>query len=261
MTIRENGKLLLRRLGQSLREQDWFTVAVEFFVVVFGVFLGLQVANWNDERLERQDERAILERLHDETGNLLDAVRAEGEGLQEQVDMLLSAQPVLYSAEPERPLTQGECYALVSSHVYRKPVDELPILEEMLSTGRFDRLKDVELKRQLRGYILFRDRERGNHEERTNELFRLHSRYPELITIGLVANGEEERVSGRFALLSADGYEWSRRCDAAAMRTNQSFLNELFDNTARNSIVLESSRRREAMLVDLHEHLGELLER
>ena len=260
MTTKQKGKLLLRRLGQNLREQDWFTVAVEFFVVVFGVFLGLQVANWNEERLERKDEAVILERLHDETGNLLEAVRAEGEELQSQVDRLLSAQPVLFSAEPDRPLTRQECYALLSSHVYRKPTDELPILEELLSTGRFDRLGDGELKRQLSAFILFRDRERGNHEERTNELFRLHSRYPDLIIISLTAKGEDERPPRRFVLLTADGYQWSRRCDTRAMRSNQSFLNDLFDNTARNGNVLDSNKRREAMLGKLHEHLGALLD-
>jgi hypothetical protein len=38
----------LRRLADALRKQDWFTVAVETLIVVFGVFIGLQVGNWND---------------------------------------------------------------------------------------------------------------------------------------------------------------------------------------------------------------------
>lgn len=260
MATRGKTKLLLLRLGNNLREQDWFTVGLEFLVVVFGVFLGLQAANWNEQRLERNDERAILERLHVETGNLLDAVRAEGDQLENQVDRLVSAQPVLFSANAERPLTDIECRALVSSHVYRKPLDELPILEELLSTGRFDRLQDGDVKRQLRAYILFRDRERGNHEERTNELFRLHSRYPDLISIALREAAEGETAPGRFSVVSADGFAWNRQCDVAAMRSNQAFLNELFDNIARNTNVLASNEKREAMLMELHEDLGTLLE-
>lgn len=259
MTTKQKGNLLLRRLGQSLRDQDWFTVAVEFFVVVFGVFLGLQVATWNEERLQRDDERAILMRLYDETENLLNTVRAEGEELQMQADRLVSAQPVLFSVETERPLSPGECMAIVASHVYRKPPDELPILEELLATGRFDRLQDADLKRELRAYIMFRDRERGNHEERTNELFRLHSLYPDLITVGLTAKGDEEEPTSRFAMLTADAYQWSRRCDVKGMRSNQPFLNELFDNTARQANVLNSNGMREALLVELQERLSELL--
>ncbi|TWJ09609.1 hypothetical protein [Altererythrobacter ishigakiensis] len=259
MTQKPKAKLLLRRLGHNLRDQDWFTVAVEFFIVVFGVFLGIQVANWNEERLQRDDERAILVRLQDETENLLNTVRAEGKELQLQADRLVSAQPVLFSAEPERPLTPGECLAIVASHVYRKPSDELPILEELLATGRFDRLQNADLKQELRRYIMFRDRERGNHEERTNELFRLHSLYPDLITIDLIARGDEDEPLSRFELLSADAYQWNRRCDSKGMRSNQPFLNDLFDNMARNGNVLNSNRMRETLLVELQEHLNHLL--
>lgn len=259
MTTERKDKLLMRRLGQNLRNQDWFAAGVELFVVVFGVFLGIQVANWNQERLQRDDERAILVRLHDETANLLETVRAEREDLQVQADGLLSAQTVLYSVEPERPLTSGECMAVVASHVYRKASDELPILEELLATGRFDRLQDADLKRDLLAYIMFRDRERGNHEERTNELFRLHSLHPDLITVGLMKQGDQDKPGSRFAMLTADGYQWNRDCDSRGMRANQPFLNHLFDNTARNANVLESNTKREALLVDLEERLSELL--
>ena len=42
--------MILRRLATAFRKQDWFTVAVETLIVVFGVFIGLQVNNWNEAR-------------------------------------------------------------------------------------------------------------------------------------------------------------------------------------------------------------------
>ena len=48
---------MLKRLGQALRRQDWATIAIEFVLLVLGVFLGIQVANWNESRLERAVER------------------------------------------------------------------------------------------------------------------------------------------------------------------------------------------------------------
>ena len=39
-----------RRLAQSLREQNWTTIFIEFVLLVLGVFLGIQVANWNEDR-------------------------------------------------------------------------------------------------------------------------------------------------------------------------------------------------------------------
>jgi hypothetical protein len=44
--------MILRRLTTAFRKQDWFTVVVETLIVVFGVFMGLQVNNWNAARAE-----------------------------------------------------------------------------------------------------------------------------------------------------------------------------------------------------------------
>jgi hypothetical protein len=37
--------MILRRLAQSLREQNWTAIGIEFVLLVLGVFLGIQVAN------------------------------------------------------------------------------------------------------------------------------------------------------------------------------------------------------------------------
>ncbi|MEL1250749.1 hypothetical protein [Aurantiacibacter gilvus] len=257
MTEARPDKLLLRRLGQHLRRQDWFAVTVEFVVVVVGVFLGLQVNNWNVEAQERRDERAILERLHEETGNLLEVVRAERASLQTKVDALHSVQPVIFSMEPVRPLTAVECEVLAYSHVYRKPSDELPILDEMMDTGRFDRLQDPEVRQMLRSYILFRERQRSNHEERTNELYRLYSRHPDAISMTVVPADADHSATA--AVPSNEAYEWRPVCDVGSMLANQQFLNETFDNMGRNSIFLSSYAEREEMLTRLQQHLAELV--
>jgi hypothetical protein len=55
--------MILRRLAQNLREQNWTAITIEFVLLVAGVFLGIQVANWNEARAERQLEQATLSRL------------------------------------------------------------------------------------------------------------------------------------------------------------------------------------------------------
>ena len=42
--------MLLRRLANALKEQNWTTILIEFFLLVSGVFLGIQAANWNEQR-------------------------------------------------------------------------------------------------------------------------------------------------------------------------------------------------------------------
>lgn len=50
--------MLLRRVTQHVKEQNWFAVALDFLIVVFGVLLAIQVSNWNADRADR--ERGII---------------------------------------------------------------------------------------------------------------------------------------------------------------------------------------------------------
>ena len=56
--------MILRRLTQSLKEQNWTAIVIEFVLLVLGVFLGIQVANWNEQRAEDAKARAYLARIH-----------------------------------------------------------------------------------------------------------------------------------------------------------------------------------------------------
>lgn len=55
--------MIIRRMADALRTQNWFTVIVEIFVVVIGIFLGLQVTEWNEDRKDKERTYAYLERL------------------------------------------------------------------------------------------------------------------------------------------------------------------------------------------------------
>ena len=53
--------MLLRRITKHVRDQNWFAVSIDFFIVVIGVFIGIQVANWNDARTNEYRQSEILE--------------------------------------------------------------------------------------------------------------------------------------------------------------------------------------------------------
>src|SRR5215470_19130521 len=57
---------MLRRFTERLRAHDWVAVAIELLIVVLGVFLGMQVTNWNAERLERRAARSYVERIRED---------------------------------------------------------------------------------------------------------------------------------------------------------------------------------------------------
>lgn len=55
--------MILRRTMEHLRRQDWVAVAIEFVIVVLGVFVATQVSNWNEEREARARAAVYSERL------------------------------------------------------------------------------------------------------------------------------------------------------------------------------------------------------
>lgn len=55
--------MLLRRVMHHVREQNWTAVGIDFVIVVVGVFVGIQVSNWNAQRVDRQRGAEFAERL------------------------------------------------------------------------------------------------------------------------------------------------------------------------------------------------------
>lgn len=55
--------MILRRFSASMKRQDWTAIAIELFVVVAGVFIGLQASNWNQTRTDRSHEAVYLASL------------------------------------------------------------------------------------------------------------------------------------------------------------------------------------------------------
>jgi hypothetical protein len=53
--------MLLRSITGHVKDQNWIAIGIDFFIVVVGVFIGLQVSNWNDEKIERHraDEYSV----------------------------------------------------------------------------------------------------------------------------------------------------------------------------------------------------------
>ena len=58
--------MLLRRFLTHFRAQDWMAIVLDFVIVVVGIFVGLQVDSWNQERKDRQQEQASLVQLYDD---------------------------------------------------------------------------------------------------------------------------------------------------------------------------------------------------
>ena len=52
--------MILRRVIAHFRKQEWTAIAIDFVIVVVGVFIGIQVSNWNEVRRDHAREDVYL---------------------------------------------------------------------------------------------------------------------------------------------------------------------------------------------------------
>jgi hypothetical protein len=169
--------MILRRFSQALKEQNWTAICIEFVLLVLGVFLGIQVANWNNERLERIEERQSL-------GLLLSEVEQN----------LAYAQYVIDNAEARRTdfeaaLAMFEQYpqgtgnpsvGLVNMTKYRASTPISVTFDDLRSSGKLSKIRNDALRVKLSVYeslILYNERMRADYAARAPDLMSMISPY------------------------------------------------------------------------------------
>src|SRR5262245_44611203 len=55
--------MILRRITEHLKRQDWTAVGLDLAIVIVGVFIGTQASNWSQDRIERRETALLLYEL------------------------------------------------------------------------------------------------------------------------------------------------------------------------------------------------------
>ena len=152
--------MILRRVVEHAKTQNWFAVTLDFFIVVIGVFVGIEVANWNQARQDRRDERRyygqLLVDLRDDLATFSQAERradANDEAAQLVIDRLGGKAPS--QASPGRMATAIH----LAGFIYI-PYASRGTYNELVSTGNLGLLRNAQLKSEIANYYGTLDRER-----------------------------------------------------------------------------------------------------
>lgn len=68
--------MILRRVIRHFRNQEWTAIAIDFVIVVVGVFVGIQVSNWNAERIDQRREATFRSGLVRDIGSDIAEIEA-----------------------------------------------------------------------------------------------------------------------------------------------------------------------------------------
>ncbi|MFC2954068.1 hypothetical protein ACFOOP_19180 [Marinicaulis aureus] len=138
--------MILRRVIAHFRKQEWTAIALDFLIVVVGVFIGIQVSNWNDVRRERATEVSYLQTLQSDftiSVGLLDEHLAHIAERQEALSVLANSAKEDVKPEDFDGLMRIGLYELQFLNVHRGAYQALE------NAGRIDVLQDIALQRSL----------------------------------------------------------------------------------------------------------------
>ncbi len=141
--------MILRRVIAHFRSQEWTAIAIDFVIVVAGVFVGLQVSNWNAARIDRETERETLIRLHSDIRESIATQARDIAFLEQQIAdqaMILSALDECRVAPDEDERFQrglAELGYVNPPRLYRRTIDEIA------AAGRTDLIRNSALVAEL----------------------------------------------------------------------------------------------------------------
>lgn len=166
--------MIRRRVIEQLREQQWVAVGIELVIVVLGVFIGLQVSNWNQDRVSARQGSIFTERLKAD-------LRHEDWIYQLMIDynrqVLKNAAQSALALEGRTTLPDEAL--LVSAYratQYKQPVRRRSTFDELISTGTIGLILDGKLRdtaMRLYNLTTMNNMATEGRESRYREAFRM----------------------------------------------------------------------------------------
>lgn len=141
--------MFLKRIIEHLRTQNWFAVALDFFIVVIGVFVGIQVDNWNQARIERHKEQehlVLLDRDLKRDVEVLDELHAKIAPHAEGAQLILNS--ISGKSVPESQLEKAFT-ELYMTYAY---TPQQPTYLALRNGAQLDLIRDTSLRSSLVDY-------------------------------------------------------------------------------------------------------------
>ncbi len=144
--------MILRRITQHVKEQNWTAVVLDLFIVILGVFIGIQVSNWNEGRALQSAERVYLDRL---------AISIEGEARRitsirkEWLNQIESLEYLEQFLLAERTSSDSEWDVLKELNFrsgWTQFSPDRTTFDELVSSGQLTLIRDADLRAEIRNY-------------------------------------------------------------------------------------------------------------
>ena len=227
--------MILRRITEHVTTQDWFAVSIDFVIVVVGVFIGIQVSNWNGLRVDRQRADIYMERIHSDFQLISDRLKSNIA----EFDQALQSVEYIRTEIDTRPSLTGERASSFRLALNDIDASSIPAWRsatyiEMQSAGVLDLIENARLKQALVDY----DQGAAIALTAWGTLISRQIEFVEPILFSLIEYGPQVDVTKGTDVINALRFDYQRMKNAAEFRAALSAL----ARTQSNNRVLQANQ-------------------
>jgi len=227
---------------EHVKAQNWFAVGIDFLIVVVGVFIGIQVSNWNDARRDTTEERRLVTQLLEEVDPAIDSKKDWLDRINPRVEQFRSALETVQLQDEGASLTNLQCQAVSFSHIVVFRASTLPTLEEILSTGGLGVLSDQRARAALMRYKSGVAEVQASYDFIRADFANLIDSYGEALTRTIVASNMQAEMQAEMLVGSAVMPVASTvECQINSIKTDRTLQNRMVSNLARTQALVNNA--------------------
>ena len=238
--------MIFRRIKAHIQNENWFAVFVDFIIVVVGVFIGLQVSNWNDARITHA-------RGADFTKRLIVDVNREQENVQNIYDYLKDVRSEALKAHDsltgrERLSDEALLGAIFRATQFMWYTRERSTYDEIIAAGALELIEDRKLRKLAVQYFNSQTLDRLRNDGKQLQYTRvIHELIPPRILQALIESCGDKILKsayGEFPLFSL-----AYPCQFTSLKANA--LRSLVSEIESRPEIIPLLRQRIANIVGL----------
>jgi hypothetical protein len=154
--------MLFRRISSHIQGQNWLAIAIDLLIVILGVFIGIQVSNWNDSRKDKMRADDYLVRLH---GDIMSDAKNLERRIEYWEEVIINGKIALDYAENGAPESLSNWNTLVAffraSRIWPFEIKNITY-QELSNAGELSLIYDKKLREAVAEYYAVLDRRSRN---------------------------------------------------------------------------------------------------
>lgn len=141
--------MILRRFMKHVSDQNWFAVGLDVIVVITGIFLGMQVAEWNENTKGQELEQEYISLLREELATTQVAVSKAAARHALRARQTLELLAWFEGTQQTIPDNEAVQNSLCRWYSPTSVLVQTATFDELISTGRLNLLQDRTLRKLL----------------------------------------------------------------------------------------------------------------